>query len=263
MQPSRPKIKITAKLKPAAGLAPALHVLLRLALPILVFILTSLSTDMIWLPLLVVMLSKWRLFAVRPRFWPANLRANAIDIMFGVSIVIFMANSDSVLIRLILAAVYAVWLLVIKPRSTILGVSLQAGIGQLAALIALFIGWPEGSLFGYVFAVGLICYLAARHFFDSYSEPYARMLSYLWGYFGAALIWVLSHLLIVYPKPDGIFTQPTVFLSIIGYTLGAIYYLEHFDRLSVTIRRELLYLCGGAVVILLISLFYEGMHLIS
>jgi hypothetical protein len=261
MQPSQPKIKIINKIKPATGLAPVFHVLLRLALPLVVFVLSSLSIGM-WLPMLVVLLSKWRIFAVRPRFWPANVRANAIDIIFGVSIVIFMAHTDSSMVRLILAAVYAFWLLVIKPRSSILFISLQAGIGQLAGLMALFVAWPDGSLLGLVFFVGLICYLSARHFFDSYSEPYARMLSYLWGYFGAALMWVLSHLLVVYPKPDGIITQPTIFLSVIGYTLGAIYYLEHFDRLSRTIRRELLYICGGVVVILLISLFYEGRHLI-
>ncbi len=261
MQPSRTKIRIRDKLKPATGIAPVLHVLLRLALPLLIFILSSLSIG-IWLPLLVVLLSKWRIFAVRPRFWPANIRANSIDIMFGVSIVIFMAHTDSLLVRLILAALYAIWLLFFKPRSNIFAVSLQAGIGQFVALMALFIAIPDGSLLVLVVAVGLICYFAARHFFDSYNEPYARMLSYLWGYFGASLMWVLSHLLIVYPKPDGIMTQPTIFLSIIGYTLGAIYYLEHFDKLSITIRRELLYLCGGATVILLISLLYEGMHLI-
>lgn len=261
MPPSRTKIRIRDKLKPASGLAPFLHVLLRLALPLLVFILSSLSIG-IWLPLLVVLLSKWRIFAVRPRFWPANLRANAVDIMFGVSIVVFMANTESLLIRLILAVIYAIWLLFFKPRSNILPVSLQAGVGQFVALLALFVAWPDGPLAGLVLAVGLICYLSARHFFDSYNEPYARMLSYLWGYFGAALMWVLSHLLVAYPKPDGIITQPLIFLSVIGYTLGAIYYLEHFDRLSVTVRRELLYICGGAVVILLVSLFYEGMHLI-
>jgi hypothetical protein len=238
-----------------------LHVAFQLALPAAIFVLSSLSIG-IWLPLLVVFLSKWRIFAVRPRFWSANLRANAVDIMVGVSIVLFMAHTDSPGLRLIWAALYAGWLLFVKPRSGILPVSLQSGIGQLAALMALFITWSDGPLIGLVLAVGLICYLAARHFFDSYNEPYARMLSYLWGYFGAALMWVLGHLLIVYPGSDGPIAQPTLFLSVVGYTLAAIYYLEHFDRLSVTVKRELLYLCGGAVAILLVSLFYEGMHLI-
>ncbi|HEX8182005.1 MAG TPA: hypothetical protein VF575_00210 [Candidatus Saccharimonadales bacterium] len=250
------------KIKPAAGVAPLLHVAFRIALPIAVFVLSSLSIG-IWLPLLVIFLSKWRIFAVRPRFWLANLRANAVDIMVGIAIVVAMAQTDSLSIRLIWAVVYGVWLLFIKPKSGTLPVSIQSAIGQLAGLMALFIAWPEGPLLGLVLATGLICYLAARHFFDSYSEPYAKMLSYLWGYFGAALMWVLGHLLVVYPGRDGPIAQPTLFLSIIGYTLGATYYLEHYDKLSLTIRRELIFVCAGAMIILLASLFYEGLHLIS
>jgi hypothetical protein len=235
---------------------------LRISLPIAVFILSSLSIGEIWLPLLVVLMSKWRIFAVRPRFWPANLRANAIDIMFGVSMVVFMAGTDSVTTRLIWAVVYALWLLIIKPRSSVLYTSLQAGLGQLAALSAIFVVWGDKPLLLLVISVGMICYLSARHFFDSFNEPYARMLAYLWGYFGAALMWVLAHLLLNYPKPAGPIAQPTLFLSIIGYSLGAIYYLEHYDRLSNLVKRELLFLCGAAVIFLLASLIYEGAHII-
>lgn len=256
---TRDRLKV--RFRPASGVAPLLHTGFRLALPIVVFVLASLGIGS-WLPLLVIFLSKWRIFAVRPRFWIPNLRANAVDIMVGTSIVIYMTNSSSVGIRLLWTVVYAGWLLYIKPKSGILAVSVQSGIGQLAALMALFVAWPDGPLLGLVSITGLICYLAARHFFDSYSEPYAKMLSYLWGYFGAATLWVLGHLLVVYPRVDGKIAQPTIFLSVIAYTLGAVYYLEHFDKLSLTVKRELLYLCGGVVAILLVSLFYEGMHLI-
>jgi hypothetical protein len=88
------------------------------------------------------------------------------------------------------------------------------------------------------------------------------MLAYIWAYFGAALIWVLGHMLVVYPKPDGIVAMPTLLLSAIGYSFAAIYYLEHFDRLSVLIKRELLFLSGSIVLILLVSLFYEASNLI-
>lgn len=260
-QPFSTKDRIKERFRPATGIAPLLHIAFRMALPIVLFVLSSLSIG-IWLPLLVVLLSKWRIFAVRPRFWGINMRANAIDIIVGVAIVVFMAYTASLGLRLIWAVLYAVWLLIIKPKSGILPVSVQSGIGQLAGLMALFVAWSDGPLTGLVVAVGLICYLSARHFFDSYNEPYARMLSYLWAYFSAALMWVLGHLLIVYPRSDGPVAQPTLFLSIIGYTLAAIYYLEHFDKLSQTVKRELLYICGGGLAILLVSLIYEGMHLI-
>ncbi|MDB5181496.1 MAG: rane protein of unknown function [Candidatus Saccharibacteria bacterium] len=259
MPPLRHKFR--DKLKPASGFSYLLHIAYRIALPIAIYTLVRLDIGL-WLPILVIMLSKWRIFAVRPRFWPANLRANSVDIMVGISLVVFMSNSDSVQGQVFWAAMYGVWLLFIKPRSTIFFVSLQSGIGQLCALMALYLVRPDSSLYELVLLTGLICYLSARHFFDSFNEPYAKMLAYIWAYFGAALIWVLGHMLIVYPKPDGLVAMPTLILSAIGYGFAAVYYLEHFDRLSVLIKRELLFISGSIVLILIISLFYEASNLI-
>jgi hypothetical protein len=253
--------KIKNKVKPASGFAYLLHLAYQAALPLAIFVLVRLDIGL-WLPILVIMLSKWRIFAVRPRFWPANLRANAIDIIVGISIVIFMSNGSSMSVQVFWAAMYGLWLLFIKPRSSIFFVSVQSGIGQLCGLMALFLTRSDASLYALVLLTGFLCYLAARHFFDSFNEPYARMLASIWGYFGAALIWVLAHMLVVFPKPDGVVAMPTLLLSAIGYSLAAVYYLEHFDRLSVLVKRELLFLGGSIVVILVASLFVEGTHLI-
>lgn len=279
LQGDKPRNTVTAKLgrkiKPASGFSSVLHMLYQIALPVIILLLARLQIGL-WLPILVIMLSKWRIFAVRTRFWPANLRANSVDIMVGISLVLFMYQSESFGLQIFWAAIYAFWLLFVKPRSGMLFVSLQAAIGQLCGLTALFVatGQSTGLQFGpldwatvptgfLVIMTGLICYLAARHFFDSFNEPYARMLSYVWGYFGAALLWVLGHMLVVYPKPDGLVAMPTLLLSAIGYSLAAIYYLEHFDRLSTLLKREMLYLGGAIVIILLISLFFEGANLIT
>lgn len=248
-------------MKPNGGFSHLLHVLYRAALPIVVFVLVRLDIGL-WLPILVIMLSKWRIFAVRPRFWPANLRANSVDIMVGISTVVFMTNTESMKMQLFWAVLYGLWLIFIKPRSSMLYVSLQAGIGQLYGLMAFFLVRSDRSLFELVLVTGFICYLSARHFFDSFNEPYAKMLAYIWGYFAAALVWVLGHMLVVYPKPDGVVTMPTLMLSAIGYSLAAVYYLEHFDRLSRLVKRELLFLSASIIIILLISLFFEGSKLI-
>lgn len=260
--PLLPKIRDTRdKIKPANGFSTLFHVAYRLALPIVIFVLIRLDIGLLP-PLLVIWLSKWRIFAVRPRFWPANIRANGVDITVGISAILFMANTETMAFQLLWAALYGVWLVCIKPSSNSLLVSVQAAIGQCCGLMALFIAWGDGPLYGLVLSAGLVCYLAARHFFDSFNEPYAKLLAYIWAYFGAALTWVLGHMLVVYPKQDGLVAQPTLFLVAIGFTLGTIYYLEHFDRLSKLIKRELLFLCASVVVILLISLLYEGAHLI-
>lgn len=236
---------ILRKIKPASGIAYFLHLGLVLILPIAVFILVRLN--FVQLALSIVVLSKWRMFAVRPRFWAANIRANAVDLMVGLSTVVFMTHTNSALIQLFWAVLYAIWLLVIKPRSSILMVTTQAAIAQLAALSALYVAWANGPVYGITFLTGIFCFFAARHFFDIFDEPYARMLSYAWGYFGAALAWVLSHWLLYY----GAISQPTLLLSALGYGLAVLYYLDHADRLSKGLRRQFVFIMVAVVMVVL------------
>src|SRR3954466_13798171 len=120
---------VPQSIKPASGLAHVLHLLLVLGLPVAVFILVALDLDFVKVALALVVLSKWRMFAVRPRFWAANVRANGVDLMVGLSIVIFMAHSGSLFVKAAWAAVYAVWLLFIKPGNSVFKVTLQAFLG--------------------------------------------------------------------------------------------------------------------------------------
>src|ERR1035437_772293 len=231
---------IPRKLKPTSGFAYFLHLGLVSILPIAVFVLVVLNKGFVQVALSIVVLSKWRMFAVRPRFWASNIRANAVDLMVGLSIVIFMVHSGSWPVKLMWAALYAVWLLAIKPGVSVLMISAQAFIGQLAALMALYLIYSTwaGPVYGLTFLTGLFCFLAARHFLDTFDEPYARMLAYVWAYFGAALAWLLSHWLLFY----GILAQPTLLLSTLGYGMAALYYLDHNDRLSRGARRQFIFI---------------------
>lgn len=240
---TRPNLK---KLKPTSGFAHLLHLVLVLVLPITVYILVRLN--FVQLALAVVVLSKWRMLAVRPRFWAANIRANAVDIMVGLSLVLFMSQSESAIMQLLWAVVYAFWLLVIKPKSTTLGITAQAFIAQICALVALYQVWGDGPVWGLTLMTGLFCFLAARHFFDAFDEPYARLLSLIWGYFGAALGWVLSHWLLFY----GFIAMPTLLLSALGYGLAAMYYLDHKDRLTSVLRKQFIFIMMALVAIVLI-----------
>lgn len=232
-------------LKPTNGIAYFLHLGLVLVLPILAFVLVRI--EFLLPALAIVILSKWRMFAVRPRFWPANIRANAVDLMVGLSIVIFMWQSGSLLLQVMWTVLYVIWLLAIKPGTGIPKVTAQAFIGQLAALSALYLTWSDGPVYGLTLLSGLFCFLAARHFLDAFDEPYARMLAYFWGYFGAALAWLLSHWLLFY---QGV-AQPTLLLSVLGYGLAVLYYLDHTDRLSAGIRRQFIFIMVAIVVVVL------------
>ncbi len=215
-------------------------------LPLVVFVLVR--TDFVQPALVIVLLSKWRMFAVRPRFWPANIRANAVDIIVNVSLLLFMINSTSQLVQLVWAAVYIAWLVILKPASSPIMISVQALVGMASGLMAIFTGWGDGPLYGLVLTTGLVCYLAARHFFDSFDEPYAKLLSYMWGYFGSALVWVLGHWLLYY----GIVAQPVLLLLAIGFGLATLYYLDHHDRLSVGVRRQVVFIMIAVVLIVII-----------
>lgn len=233
------------KVKPASGFAHFLHLAFVLVLPAAVFLLVW--SDFVQLAVLIILLSKWRMFAVRPRFWPANIRANGVDLMVGLSAIAFMTQTGNIWFQLGWAVWYAVWLLAIKPGTTTLMITIQAGIGQLAGLMALYVAWGDGPIAGLALITGAICYLSARHFLDAFDEPYAKMLAYTWAYFGAALAWLLSHWLLFY----GLIAQPTLLLSTLGYGLAGMYYLDHYDRLGKGARRQFIFIMLAIVLVIL------------
>ena len=234
---------LIAKIKPASGFSRVVHISFNVLLPLMAFILVRI--DFIQLALAIILLSKWRMLAVRPRFWLSNIRANAVDLMVGISVLVFMTSSVGQPYQILWAVLYAAWLIVIKPRSSTFMISLQAMIGMLFGLMALSVGWETAPLYGLVFATGVVCYISSHHFFDAFDEPHTRLLSYLWGYFGASLVWVLGHWLLFY----GIVSQPTLLLIALGYGLATLYYLDHHDRLSKNVRRQVLFIIIAIVAI--------------
>lgn len=46
----------------------------------------------IWLAIGLLVLSKWRVFAVKPRFWWANIQSNAVDFIVGLGFIIHLAQ---------------------------------------------------------------------------------------------------------------------------------------------------------------------------
>jgi hypothetical protein len=243
---------LIARIKPASGYSRIAHLGLNILLPLLVFVLVRIT--FVQLAIAVILLSKWRMFAVRPRFWAANIRANAVDIIVGISLLLFMVHSSSQAVQFVWAILYGVWLVGIKPASETFMVSLQALIALLCGLVALFLAWSSGPLYGLVIITGLICYLAARHFFDSFEEPYAKLLAYIWGYFGAGLVWVLGHWLLFY----GGISQPVLLLVTIGFGLASLYYLDHRGRLNKNLSRQLIFIMLAIVVIVVVRSRWGG-----
>jgi len=234
-----------AKIKPASGFSHLFHIALMALLPAFIFVFVRLH--FVELAVALILLSKWRMLAVKPRHWPANVRANSVDIIVGLSLLIFMLSTSSGLFQLLWAVLYGVWLIVIKPRSDTLGVSAQALIAQFVGLTAIFLYWGAVPTYVLMILAWLICYSSARHFFTSFDEPLTRYLSDAWAYFAAALTWILGHWLLFY----GLIAQPTLLLSVISFSLAGVYYLDQTDRLSVLLRRQLIFVMIAIVIILL------------
>ncbi|MBX4201937.1 hypothetical protein KW803_03560, partial [Candidatus Saccharibacteria bacterium] len=188
--------RIPARIKPTKGFSHLLYVGLNVLLPILAYILVRI--DFVGLAILLVLLSKWRMFAVRPRYWIANIIQNGVDIMVAVSLIIFMASTSVVWWQLFWAILYGVWLLWLKPRYDVLSVSAQAMVAQLLGLSVLYIKFGDGSIVALVAGTWLVSYLAARHFLTSFEESHSALLAHIWAYFSASLAFVLSHWLLFY-----------------------------------------------------------------
>lgn len=219
----------------------SVYVLLNIALAVAVFGLVV-GTESPWPAIGLVVLSKWRVFAVRPRFWLAHLEANTVDAIVSVGTVALMylagqVGSDAgLLAQLLLAIFYGVWLLVIKPRSKRLYMVIQAGmalfIGTMA-LASISYEWPS-SLF--VIAVWIVGYACSRHVLSTYSEKDTRFLSLVWAFALASIGWVYFHWMVAYPLPlmAGLqlpqFTIVVVVASFVAERVYASYAVHHKVR---------------------------------
>lgn len=153
-----------------------------------------------WLAALVMLLSKWRILAVRPRFWFANLVANMVDILVGLSVVVFLAASEAnFVMQAIFTVLYIGWLLFIKPRSKRSYVATQAGIAVFVGVSALsIISYTWDSIF-FVLAMWGIGYVATRHVLGSYEEPYTAIYSFIIAFIFAEFGWIGFHWMMAYP----------------------------------------------------------------
>lgn len=236
------------RIKPVRGFSHVTHIGLKALLPILAYILVR--TDFVSLAILLVILSKWRMFAVRPRYWMANIIANGVDIIVGVSLILFMASTAVEWWQLFWMALYIGWLVWLKPRYDVLSVSAQAMIGQLLGLSVIYLKFGDASLAALVAGTWVVAYLSVRHFLTSFEESYSALLAHIWAYFAASLAYILGHWLLFY----GSVAQIIVVMTVVGYTLAAVYYLEATDRLTGLIQRQLIaIMCAILVLILVLS----------
>lgn len=227
---------VLKKVKPKYGFSHIFHMGLVAVVPLMAYVFVRL--DFFSLAIAVVLLSKWRMFAVRPRHWIAHIRTNAVDIIVSLSLISFMIVSmDSLWLQLIWLVLFEIWLLYIKPKTSVLMVSVQALIAQALGVTAIFLAYETAPIAIYVILTSVIAYFSSRHFFNAYEETHGVSYSWMWGLFSASTVWILSHWLLFYD----LVAQPAVILGIIAYGMAGLYYLHDKDKLSQLVRRQIIF----------------------
>lgn len=146
------------------------------------------------LGIILVLMSKWRVFAVRSRYLLINIKSNLVDIIVGFSIVLltYYAGSSLVPVDFVLMGLYIIWLLFIKPMS-----SEKANLVQ--SLFAVFLGISASTMLtatldatvGVLLAF-LIGYAACRHVLVQTEEENFGLTTLVCGLVFAEVAW-LSH----------------------------------------------------------------------
>ena len=231
----------------------AVYMGLNLLLPVAILFLVRLDPP--YLAFALVIISKWRILALRPRFWWVNVKANLADIMVGISAVglIYLAGASFGL-QLALAILYGVWLLAIKPRSGTHGVMLQAGIMQFVSLVTLFhysVLLPE---FFVLVACWLIGYVSARHVVSNYEEKFIELLSSIWGLFVLEIAWIMYRWTNVYNLGLPIkIPQITLIMLVISFCAARMYDFSKTQKLTKSMLRGTVLF--GAVLLAVILFF--------
>ena len=152
------------------------------------------------LGLLLVLVSKWRVFAVRGRYLWLNIKSNLVDIIVGVSVVLitYYAGATFLPVDALLAIFYCVWLLFIKPMS-----SEKATLAQ--SLIAVFLGMSAAATAAanlntivVVLVAFLVGYAASRHVLVQSSDRDFTLTTLVCGLVFAEVAWLCQSWAIIY-----------------------------------------------------------------
>ena len=181
-------------------LSSLLHIVLNIALAVATTASILISGSYAF-GLVLVLLSKWRVIAVRPRYWWANIKSNLVDFIVGINIamLIFLTGTNSfTVLHALLTIIYAIWLVIIKPRS-------EPAMTEVQALFAIFFGcfatalWPGQSdpIFSCIncFIIG---YGASRHVLTQGDDRDFNLTTFICGLMIAELGWITFHWAIIY-----------------------------------------------------------------
>lgn len=217
------------------AISSLLHVTLNLLLAV-VSISITVATNNCLIGLILIIVSKWRIFAVNHRYWWLNIRSSLVDFIVGISFVLlaYAAGTTFLPVHFVLMVAYSLWLIVIKPRS-----SLRWAVVQ--AMIAVLLGSTAATVFGaisdssvLILAEFLIGYAASHHVLVQGSDTDPSLISLTFGLIFAEISWLSHAWLIIYTigSTSICISQLALILTLLTFAYFAIYrdLSEHSGR---------------------------------
>ncbi len=208
-------------------LSSVLHVILNILLGVGSIFVTVVSGSWV-IGIILVLISKWRMFAVQPRYWWVNIKSNIVDLVVGCSLVLlaYYSGNTLLLIHFILSAIYVAWLIIIKPLSS-------EGATLVQALIAIFLGSSTVSIMcastSSLLAVALsfiVGYGASRHvLIQNEEEGDGGLTALVCGLVFSEITWLCHSWMIVYTfGTTGIrIPQLAIILSLLAFAFHRVY----------------------------------------
>lgn len=213
---------------------------------------------------ILVALSKWRVFAVRPRYWIANIQANFVDFVVSIGVVALMYSvglnsSYGLIVQIVMVAFYIAWLIYLKPRSSKQAVVSQAWTALLVGTTALFAvsyGWSIELIVG---GMAIIGYVAGRHALTQYEEDHLQFLSLLSALIMAQVGWIFYHWAIAYSLPviEVRIPQVTIIVAVLSFALYKVYnsYKRHDKVEPVEVAIPILF---SIAIVVTLMLFFSA-----
>lgn len=226
-------------------LSEVAYVVLNVGLAILLMVTVKVTGSM-WLAVALVLLSRWRVFAVRVRYWFANIQADLVSLIVSLGFVVFLYNANVssagetniLILQVILTALYAAWLLFLRPQSKRKYIALQAGIALFIGVSAIYTMSYSWIATPVVLLMWLIGYAVSRHILSTYDdETHTAFLSLVCGFLYAEVGWIAYHWTIAYKMPvfaDILLPRASILLlcfSFLAYKCYDSFY--HHDKIRI------------------------------
>ena len=228
-----------------------------------------LTTGSIAFAIALVLVSKWRVLAVRTRYWLANVQANLVDFIASLSVVFMlysvviadMSDTRKLILTGVLTALYIAWLLVLKPRSTRRAMAAQAAVALFFGVSALYTfsySWPVSVVVIFMWLIG---YAVARHVLSAYDEDRLTLLSLIWGLVIAEIGWVAYHWTVGYALPGlpGLYVPQAAIIILCAGFVALKIYDSFFHHQKIRAQDVLLPVLFSVSVIAVLLVFFGSL----